>query len=77
VVEILSQCPTYYGRKNKEGDAAAMLEIHKNNTARLGSKALEDHPGLIARGVFVDIEKPEYCEAYDEVIARAQGGKKA
>jgi len=71
VVEILSQCPTHYGRKNKEGDAPAMVENYKNNTAKLGSKALEENPGLIARGIFVDIDKPEYCEEYDKIIARA------
>ena len=38
VVEILSQCPTHYGRKNKEGDAVSMLELHKTNTAKIGSK---------------------------------------
>jgi len=71
VVEILSQCPTHYGRKNKEGDAAAMLELHKTNTAKLGSKTLADNPGLIARGIFVDREKPEYCSEYDKIIHQA------
>ncbi len=71
VVEILSQCPTHYGRKNKEGDALSMLEIHKNNTAKLGSKALEKDPTLIPRGIFVDVDRPEYCDEYDKVIAYA------
>ncbi len=71
VVEILSQCPTHYGRKNKEGDAANMLELYKNNTAKLGSKQLEENPHLIGRGIFVDIEKPEYCQAYDGIIETA------
>lgn len=71
VVEILSQCPTHYGRKNKEGDAVAMLEIHKNNTAKLGSKQLETNPLLIPRGIFVDLEKPEYCSEYEKIIEYA------
>lgn len=71
VVEVLSQCPTHYGRKNKEGDAVSMLEIHKNNTAKIGSKALEENPSLIPRGIFVDIEKPEYCSEYDKIIEHA------
>lgn len=73
VVEILSQCPTHYGRKNKEGDAVAMLELHKTNTARIGSKTLEENPHLTARGIFIDEERPEYCEEYDKLIAKAQG----
>ncbi len=71
VVEILSQCPTHYGRKNKEGDAVSMLELHKDNTAKLGSKALEENPHLTPRGIFVDIERPEYCAEYDNVIKHA------
>jgi len=71
VVEILSQCPTHYGRKNKEGDAAAMLELQKTNTAPVGSKALEENPQLIPRGIFRQDEKPEYCEEYDKIIQKA------
>ena len=75
VVEILSQCPTHYGRKNKEGDAAAMLEVQRDTTAKIGSKALDDNPQLIPRGVFVDIDKPEYCEEYGRIIERAMRRK--
>jgi 2-oxoglutarate ferredoxin oxidoreductase subunit beta len=71
VVELLSQCPTHYGRKNKEGDAASMLELQKSGTAKIGSKALEKNPGLTPRGIFVDTDKPEYCEEYDKIIAHA------
>ena len=74
VVEILSQCPTHFGRKNKGGDAAQMVENYKNITAKVGSKALEENPALIARGIFVDKEKPEYCQEYDKVIAHAMKG---
>ena len=71
VIEIFSQCPTHYGRKNKEGDAVAMLELHKTITAPLGSKSLEENPALVPRGIFVDIERPEYCQEYDKIIATA------
>lgn len=74
VVEILSQCPTHYGRKNKEGDAVAMLELHKTHTAKIGSKALEENPGLTARGIFVQEERPEYCSEYNKIIHFAQQG---
>jgi 2-oxoglutarate ferredoxin oxidoreductase subunit beta len=76
VVEILSQCPTHYGRKNKEGDAVQMLELYKTRTAKLGSKGLAENPDLIARGIFVDIEKPEYCQEYDKIIGVAQQRRK-
>ena len=31
VVEILSQCPTYFGRKNRLGDAVDMMERYKEH----------------------------------------------
>jgi 2-oxoglutarate ferredoxin oxidoreductase subunit beta len=76
VVEILTQCPTYYGRKNKEGDAIEMMEGYKNNTVKIGSKKLEKNPDLIQRGIFVEkTDVPEYCEAYEGVIKTAMKGK--
>ncbi|MCG8687585.1 MAG: 2-oxoacid:ferredoxin oxidoreductase subunit beta [Desulfobacterales bacterium] len=76
VVEIMSMCPTYYGRKNKEGGASQMMEGFKNFTAPIGSKKLDKEPNLIQRGIFVeDTERPEYCEAYDEIIETAMKGK--
>ncbi len=73
VVEILSQCPTHYGRKNKEGEAPDMMEIYKTTTAKLGSKTLEDNGELIPRGIFVDERRGEYCEEYDRLVADAMG----
>nr|WP_287413365.1 2-oxoacid:ferredoxin oxidoreductase subunit beta [Pseudodesulfovibrio sp.] len=75
VVEILTQCPTHYGRKNKEGDAVQMMEGYKTNTTKIGSKKLEKNPNLIQRGIFVeDTDRPEYCEAYDGIIKTAMKG---
>ncbi len=74
VVEILSQCPTHYGRKNKKGDAVEMVKGYRENTTKIGSKAKSENPDLIERGVFVQEELPEYCNEYDKIIARAQKG---
>jgi 2-oxoglutarate ferredoxin oxidoreductase subunit beta len=72
VVEILSQCPTYFGRKNKQGGPAEMMEWFKNNTTPIGSKAKQENPNLIERGIFVQKEIPEYCSEYEKVIERAK-----
>lgn len=74
VVEILSQCPTYFGRKNKEGSAVDMMERMKDMTTPIGSKAKKENPDLIERGVFVDEDKPEYCSEYNKIIERAMKG---
>jgi 2-oxoglutarate ferredoxin oxidoreductase subunit beta len=72
VVEIFSQCPTYFGRKNKLGGAVDMLKAFKEITVPVGSEKKKNNPALVERGIFVEKELPEYCQAYDQVIARAQ-----
>ncbi len=74
VVEVLTQCPTYYGRKNKIGDAVDLMNYFKDRTVPIGSKKKEQDPSLIERGVFVDEQKPEYCSEYAKVIERASKG---
>jgi 2-oxoglutarate ferredoxin oxidoreductase subunit beta len=74
VVEILSQCPTYFGRKNKAGSAVDMVNWYKENTTRIGSKAKQENPDLIERGIFVQEERPEYCRQYEAVVEKAMKG---
>ena len=75
VVEVMSQCPTYFGRKNKAGDAIEMMELYKNNTTSIGSKSKDENPDLIERGIFVQEERPEYCSEYEKIIERAMRGR--
>ncbi len=71
VLEVLTPCPTYFGRKNKMGGPVQMLQWLRDNTAPLGSKKIEENANLIPRGVFVDVNEPEYSSAYDTVISKA------
>ncbi len=72
VVEIFTQCPTYFGRKNKLGDAPEMLQVFKERTVPVGSPKKAEDPSLMERGIFVDIDRPEYCDEYQKLIERAQ-----
>ena len=72
VVEIMSQCPTYFGRKNKLGSSVDMMRWFKDHTVPVGSKKREEDPTLIERGVIVEKDLPEYCREYDKIIAKAQ-----
>jgi 2-oxoglutarate ferredoxin oxidoreductase subunit beta len=74
VVEILTQCPTYFGRKNKEGSAVDMLRRYNEITTPIGSKAKKEKPDLIERGIFVQQDMPEYCNEYEKIIQRAMEG---
>ncbi len=71
VVEIMSQCPTYFGRKNKIGSAVDMLENYKKITTPIGSKKKQENPALLERGIFIQEEKPEYCSEYEKIIEKA------
>lgn len=71
IVEVLSQCPTYYGRKNKLSSASDMLNYYKKNTTPIGSKMKNKQPNLIERGIFIQIEKPEFCTEYDKIMEKA------
>ncbi len=75
VVEILSQCPTYFGRKNKLGSAADMMKSFQENTTPVGSKQKQENPTLIERGVFLQKDTPEYCSEYSKIIERAMKGQ--
>jgi 2-oxoglutarate ferredoxin oxidoreductase subunit beta len=73
VLEVLSQCPTYFGRKNKKGSAVDMLNAYRDTTVPVGSEKKKENPDLIERGIFVEKQLPEYCHAYGELVNRAQG----
>jgi 2-oxoglutarate ferredoxin oxidoreductase subunit beta len=76
LVEVMTPCPTTYGRRNREGDAIAMTADLKNrglSQARLEKLDEEERENAIPTGVFVDIEKPEYTESYRRLIELAGG----
>jgi 2-oxoglutarate ferredoxin oxidoreductase subunit beta len=75
VVEVMSQCPTYFGRKNREGGAVDMMKLMKEKTTPIGSKASQENSELIQRGIFVQKEQPEYCREYQRVIEAAMKGR--
>jgi len=76
VVEVLTQCPTYFGRKNREGNAVDMMASYNKNTTPIGSKAKKENPDLIERGIFIQKEMPEYCSEYDKIIEKAMASLK-
>jgi 2-oxoglutarate ferredoxin oxidoreductase subunit beta len=52
-----------------------MIRWFKDHTTPIGSKAKQENPTLIERGIFVQKQEPEYCEEYEKVVARARGGR--
>ncbi|MBN2599618.1 MAG: 2-oxoacid:ferredoxin oxidoreductase subunit beta [Candidatus Thermoplasmatota archaeon] len=80
LVEFLSPCPTAYGRRNKLGDIKQLWEWYDNNTIliedyeRIMTYGSEEEKNQIRHmfpiGVFQDIDKPGFFEAYEKLVNR-------
>jgi len=67
VVEILTQCPTYYGRINKLGDPTDMLDYEKDLTEPVEPITREEMVGKMPIGVLREEIKPEFIEQYGQI----------
>lgn len=80
LVDAYSVCPTYYGRKNKKGDAVEMLKWQRDNLIpmnRFNVMTPEDLAGKKPIGILAENDFPEYSEEYQKLIDRfAAKGKK-
>ncbi len=76
VIEILDDCPTTYGRRNKFRSVVDMMKRLKDMAVPVQAAAkmtAEQLEGKVLTGVLYKEDKPEYCEQYQKVIERAQG----
>ena len=70
-IEVVSQCPTYYGRKNKMKTPIAMLNWFKENTITIEKAkdmSSEELKGKIITGIYVNKPRKEYVDSIEEVI---------
>jgi len=75
VIDCASICPTYYGRKNKKGDAVDMLKWQKENTINYEqAQSLFDDElkGKIVLGLLYHNNRPEYCRQYQDLVDSCQ-----
>lgn len=78
-IEVVSQCPMYYGRKNKFTSAVAMMEWQKEHAVPVRAAAKltpEQLKGKFVIGELHREEAPEYTEVYAKLVARARGEEK-
>jgi len=76
VIEILDDCPTTYGRRNKFRSVVDMMKRLKDIAVPVAAAAKmteEQLAGKVLTGVLYKEDKPEYCEQYAKVIERAKG----
>lgn len=75
VVEIITHCHTQYGRRNRMGDAVAMMTWQKEHAVRIERAAdLSDDElkDKFTIGVLADRDLPIYTEQYNLVRQQAQ-----
>jgi len=73
IIDVASTCPTYYGTKNKSGDAVDMLKWQKDNAVTVEKAATmtpEQLKGKLVIGLLRQTEYKEFTFAYDELIHR-------
>lgn len=74
VIEIMSNCHTYYGRQNGLGDPVEYQKYFKdhavtvNKAAKMSEEEMEDKFSI---GVLADIEKPAYVDEYQHIRDKA------
>ena len=77
MIEIISNCHTYYGRLNRKGDAPAMLEQFKDNaitTGKAKNMEAEELEGKIVIGkLHEDNVKTEFCAEYQKLVDHQKG----
>jgi 2-oxoglutarate/2-oxoacid ferredoxin oxidoreductase subunit beta len=73
LVEVMSPCPTAYGRRNRLGTGADMiLDLKENNVSLSKAKKMsaEELEGKLVTGVLIDENRPECREQYQQLIER-------
>ncbi len=78
-IEVISQCPTYFGRKNRMRTPLEMMEFMKNNSIlkrKADTMSEEELEGKIIVGEFADKSLIEYSEGLCELVnEKCESGK--
>jgi 2-oxoglutarate ferredoxin oxidoreductase subunit beta len=75
VLEVITPCPTIYGRNNRLGSVVNMLKQQRDSLVSMHDvqgMSPEELKGKTVLGVLTDLDKPEYCEEYAKLMERAQ-----
>ncbi len=78
VIEVLEDCPTAFGRRNKLGSPANMMKRHKENCVKLEKidrLSIEDVEGKIPIGIFTEKIRNEFIQEHYQTIEIATNGK--
>ncbi|ENN96837.1 2-oxoglutarate ferredoxin oxidoreductase subunit beta [Methanocaldococcus villosus KIN24-T80] len=74
-IEVISQCPTYYGRLNisrKPVDVLKYIKDHSININKAKNMDEEELKDKIIVGEFLDVEKKEFVEELNKLIEKVK-----
>ena len=78
-IEVVSPCPTLYGRRNRIGDGLASMKYYKEASVINHNAATRDigikYQSEIVCGKFVDEERETWLESYNRVVSNKLGSK--
>jgi len=79
LIEVVSACPTSYGRQNKMGGPADMMKWQRDHGVPMAAYeklSAEDKLIKFPIGLLYEVvDAQEYTEAYEALIVAAKGGK--
>ena len=78
LVEVISNCHTYFGRLNRQGDPVAMLKMFKENsvtTAKAKDMSPEELKDKYVIGTLHEDDRTEFCDEYQKVVDAHLGEK--
>jgi 2-oxoglutarate ferredoxin oxidoreductase subunit beta len=76
LIEAVSACPTYYGRKNKKGGPVEMMQWQKDHAVNITAASRmtpEQLEGKFLIGEFKNSPEPEYTKEYQKIIDKVKG----
>ncbi len=76
LIEVITGCPTYYGKFNKMENGVKMLEWQRDHAVNLKQYQMlseEEKKGKFAIGLLHSSQEPEYTDEYLKLIQKAQG----
>jgi len=77
-IEVATQCPTYYGRKNKLKTPTAMAAVMKANTifkSEADRMRPRDVEGKIVVGEFANTQRDEFTQNIEKLSVEKSGKK--
>jgi len=78
LVEVITNCHTYFGRLNRQGHAMSMLRLFKDKSVMLGkAKKMteEELADKLVIGVLHREDKTEFCDEYQKLVEAHLGGE--